>query len=82
MYAIFHPLDVEEPLPRELIHQGWRERMCEIHLLELTAALYLPALIMAMIALGSAHVNALLGFVVMSSLFAGFLIYALSARYR
>jgi hypothetical protein len=82
MYGIFHPLDVEERLPRELIHEGWRQRLCEIHFLEVTGALYLPVLIMAMIALGSAHVNPLLGFVVMSSLFMGFLIYAISARYR
>ncbi len=82
MYGIFHPLDVEERLPRELIHEGWRQRLCEIHFLEVTGALYLPALIMAMIALGSAHVNPLLGFVVMSSLFMGFLIYTISARYR
>src|SRR3989440_575555 len=26
MYAIFHPLDVEERLPRELIHEGGRQR--------------------------------------------------------
>ena len=48
MYTIFHPLDVDEPLPRELIQEGWRHRMGEIRFVELTGALYLPALIVAL----------------------------------
>jgi hypothetical protein len=82
MYSILHPLDVDEPLPRELIRQGWRDRMCEIRVLEVTGALYLPALIVVMIALGSMHVNPILGFVVMAAIFGAFLVYFLSARDR
>ena len=82
MYTIFHPLDVDEPLPRELIQEGWRHRMGEIRFVELTGALYLPALIVVLLVLGSMHVNPLLGFIVMASLLVGFFIYALSARYR
>ena len=82
MYSIFHPLDVDEPLPRELIQEGWRQRMCEIRVLEITGALYLPVLMVVMIVLGSMHVNPILGFVAMATLFGAFLIYVLSARDR
>jgi len=82
MYSIFHPLDVDEPLPRELIRQGWRDRMCEIRVLEVTGALYLPALIVVIILLGSMHVNPIFGFVVMAALFMAFLIFVLSTRDR
>jgi len=82
MYSIFHPLDVDEPLPRELIQEGWRQRMCEIRVLEVTGALYLPVLMVVMIVLGSMHVNPILGFVAMATLFGAFLIYVLSARDR
>ena len=82
MYSIFQPLDVDEPLPRELIQEGWRHRMCEIRVLEVTGALYLPALMVVMILLGSMHVNPILGFVAMATLFGAFLIYVLSARDR
>ncbi len=82
MYSIFHPLDADEPLPRELIQEGWRHRMCEIRVLEVTGALYLPALMVVMIVLGSMHVNPIFGFVAMAALFGAFLIYVLSARDR
>ena len=82
MYSIFHPLDVDEPLPRELIQEGWRQRMCEIRVLEVTGALYLPVLMVVMIVLGSMHVNPILGFVAMATLFGAFLIYVLFARDR
>ena len=82
MYSIFHSLDVDEPLPRELIRQGWRDRMCEIRVLEVTGALYLPALIVVIILLGSMHVNPIFGFVVMAALFVAFLILVLSTRDR
>jgi len=82
MYSIFHPLDVDEPLPRELIQEGWRQRMCEIRVLEVTGALYLPVLMVVMIVLGSMHVNPIFGFVAMATLFGAFLIYVLFARDR
>jgi len=82
MYSIFHPLDVDEPLPRELIQEGWRQRMCDIRVLEITGALYLPVLMVVMIVLGSMHVNPIFGFVAMATLFGAFLIYVLSARDR
>jgi len=56
--------------------------MCEIRVLEVTGALYLPVLMVVMIVLGSMHVNPILGFVAMATLFGAFLIYVLSARDR
>jgi len=56
--------------------------MCEIRVLEITGALYLPVLMVVMIVLGSMHVNPIFGFVAMATLFGAFLIYVLSARDR
>src|SRR5260370_42312135 len=62
MYSIFHPLDVNERLPRELVLEGRRHRLLEIRHLEIVAALYLPALMILVIAMGSFHLNPLLAF--------------------
>ena len=51
MYTIFHPLDPNERLPRELLLEGRRHRLMDIRHLEIAAALYLPALIAAIVAL-------------------------------
>ena len=82
MYSIFHPLDTGERLPRELILEGKRHRMMDIRRLELAGALYLPALMLAVVVMGSLGVNPLVAFGVAGLMFAGFLIYALSARHR
>src|ERR1700682_467506 len=82
MYSIFHPLDANERLPRELILEGKRYLMIDIRRLELAGALYLPALVMAVVVMGSLGVNPLVAFGVAGLMFAGFLIYAMSARYR
>ena len=49
MYSIFHPLDVNERLPRELILEGKRYRWLEIRHLQIVGFLYLPALILAVV---------------------------------
>jgi hypothetical protein len=53
MYSIFHPLDANERLPRELILEGRRHRWLEMRHLEVIGFLYLPALILTIILLGS-----------------------------
>jgi hypothetical protein len=53
MYSIFHPLDVNERLPRELIIEGRRYRWLEMRHLEILGFLYLPALILTIVVLGS-----------------------------
>lgn len=70
MYSIFRPLDPEERLPRELILEGRRHRLIDIRHLEVIGALYLPALIVAVLVMGSAHLNPLLAFAVAGVLFA------------
>ena len=82
MYAIFHPLDSGERLPRELIQEGDRHRLMDIRRLELAGALYLPALIVTLLLLSWLGVNALVAFGVAGLLFVGFLLYALSWKNR
>jgi len=82
MYSIFHPLDASERLPRELILEGDRHRLMDIRRLELAGALYLPTLMLALLVMGSVGVNALVAFGVAGLLLAGFLLYALSGKYR
>ena len=58
MYSIFHPLDPNERLPRELIREGNRHRWASGGwLFSLVGTLYLPGLILAIIVLGSLHVS-------------------------
>ena len=65
MYSIFHPLDPNERLPRELIREGNRHRWVSGGwLFSLIGAFYLPALILAIIVLGSLHVSMSLAFAV------------------
>jgi len=82
MYSIFRPLDADERLPRELIVEGERHRMIDIRRLELGGALYLPALMLAVVVMGSVGINLVVAFGVAGLLLLGFLIYALSAKYR
>lgn len=82
MYSIFHPLDASERLPRELILEGKRHRLMEIRRLELAGALYLPGLMLAVVVMSSVGLNPLVAFGVAGLLFAGFLVYVLSSRFR
>jgi hypothetical protein len=82
LYSIFHPLDAGERLPRELILEGDRHRLMDIRRLELAGALYLPTLMLALLVMGSVGVNALVAFGVAGLLLTGFLLYALSGKYR
>jgi hypothetical protein len=54
----------------------------DIRRLELAGALYLPALMVALLVMGSFGVNALVAFGVAGLLLAGFLLYALAGKYR
>ena len=82
MYSIFHPLDVNERLPRELILEGKRYRWLEMRHLQIVGFLYLPALILAVVVLGSASLNLLLAFAVAGVVLLGIFLYVLSARDR
>ena len=45
MYSIFHPLDVNERLPRELLLEGRRNRWLDMRHLQVIGFLYLPAVV-------------------------------------
>jgi hypothetical protein len=80
MYSIFHPLDVNERLPRELILEGRRYRWFDLRHLEIFGFLYLPGLIFTVVIVGS--FNMALAFVLAGLALVGVFIFALSARYR
>jgi hypothetical protein len=80
MYSIFHPLDPNERLPRELILEGRRHRLMDMRHLELAGALYLPALIAAIIALGAIHLSPVVAFVVAGVLLVAFFVFVATFR--
>jgi hypothetical protein len=82
MYSIFHPLDASERLPRELILEGRRHRLFEFRPLELAGALYLPALILAVVLVSSMGFNVLLAFGLGGLLLAAVFVFVLTARLR
>jgi len=77
MYTIFHPLDPNERLPRELILEGRRHRLLDIRHLEIAGALYLPVLIAGIIALGAIHLDPVISFIVAGLLLAAFFVFLL-----
>lgn len=81
MYSIFHPLDPDERLPRELILEGRRHRLMDMRHLELAGALYLPALIAAIIALSAVHLSPALAFVIAGVLLVAFFVFIATFRH-
>jgi hypothetical protein len=63
MYSIFHPLDPNERLPRELLLEGRRQRFMDFRHLEIAGLLYLPALVVATIVLGAMNLNPVIAFI-------------------
>ncbi len=80
MYSIFRPLDPTERLPRELILEGRRHRLMDIRHLEIAAALYLPALIVLIVAMGAIHLHPAIVFAIAGVLFTGFFAFVLSYK--
>jgi hypothetical protein len=81
MYSIFHPLDPNERLPRELIIEGRRFRYLERGtLLGIVGVLYLPVLMLSVVVLGSFQVGALVSFGVAGLILVAGYLYALKAR--
>lgn len=80
LYTIFAPLDVDEPLPRELLLAGRRHRT--LGRWELSGAVWLPAVIVILLAGQWARLPA---FVVVSAVavaFAGLVGYSLAGGRR
>ncbi len=80
MYSIFHPLDPDERLPRELILE--KRKRPGLHFIELAALAYLPGLILTIVLMGSLGINMAIAFAVAGLLLAGFFLYAIRAKYR
>jgi hypothetical protein len=80
MYSIFHPLDVNERLPRELLLEGRRYRWLELRHLEIFGFLYLPAIILTVVVVGSFSMA--VAFAVASLSLVGVFAYVLSAKRR
>ena len=81
MYSIFHPLDPNERLPRELILEGRRYRFLEKRaLLTWVGVLYLPALMLTVVVLGSFKVGALVAFGVAGIALLGVYVFVASAK--
>ncbi|HYU63164.1 MAG TPA: hypothetical protein VEN12_05230 [Verrucomicrobiae bacterium] len=81
MYSIFHPLDPDERLPRELILEGKRYRMLEKRtLFAIVGVAYLPTLMLAVIVLGSLNVSALVAFGLAGLALIGVYVYVVSTR--
>jgi hypothetical protein len=63
MYSIFHPLDPDERLPRELILEGRRQSWFDgRRRLWVTAFIYLPFLLSGVIVLASFGIQPLVAF--------------------
>jgi hypothetical protein len=81
MYSIFHPLDPNERLPRELILEGRRYRFFERRTLFMwVGVLYLPALMLTVVVLGSFSLGALVVFGTAALALAGVYLYTIFAK--
>jgi hypothetical protein len=81
MYSIFHPLDPNERLPRELIFEGRRYRFLEKRaVLTWVGVLYLPALMLTVVVLGSLSLGALAAFGIAGLALVGVYVYVASAK--
>ncbi len=81
MYSIFHPLDPNERLPRELMLEGRRHRLFEIRsLLTWVGVLYLPVLILTVVVLGSLNINAVIAGGVAGLALLGVYVYVLATK--
>ncbi len=81
MYSIFHPLDPNERLPRELMLEGRPHRLFEIQsLLTWVGVLYLPVLLLTVVVMGSLNINVVVAFGVAGLGLLGVYVYVLSTR--
>jgi len=81
MYSIFHPLDPNERLPREMIFEARRYRFLEKRaLLTWVGVLYLPALLLTVVVLGSLNLGALIAFGTAGVALLGVYVFVASAK--
>jgi hypothetical protein len=80
MYTIFHPLDPNERLPRELLLEGRRQRFMDFRHLEIAGLLYLPALVVAAIVLGAMNLNPVIAFLVAAVVLGAFFAFVIRLK--
>jgi hypothetical protein len=82
MYSIFHPLDSNERLPRELLLEGQRYRFFDLRFMEVLGFIYLPAIVFGVVVLASIGVTPLVAFGLAGVAFVGFFVWVIAGRYR
>jgi hypothetical protein len=82
MYSIFGALDPEERLPRELVREARRHRYFSVKWLEVGAFLYIPALILLIVALSTLNIPMLIAFGVAGVALVGCFVYAMIGEWR
>ena len=81
MYSIFHPLDPNERLPRELLVESRRYRWFDLGgFLTLLGVLYLPALMLMVVVLVGFNVNPIVAFAAAGVGLLAVYFFAVSAR--
>lgn len=82
MYSIFHPLDPNERLPRELLLEGRRSRFFDMRFMQLLGFAYLPVIFLGILVLASFGVKELVAFAVAGVAFLAVLLYVAKGKYR
>jgi alkylation response protein AidB-like acyl-CoA dehydrogenase len=82
MNSIFGALDPDERLPRELVREAKRHRYFSVKWLEVAGFLYIPALMLLIIGLGSLNIPLLIAFGVAGVALVGCFVYAMIGEWR
>src|SRR5439155_22917873 len=82
MYSICHSVDVSERLPRAAIVARRRYRWLDRRMFDIVGFLCLPALILAIVVMGSANLSLLLAFALAGLAFIGVFAYIVSVSVR
>ena len=78
MYSIFAPLDVNEPLPRELVKESRRYRTLGRR--ELAGALWLPALATVLVVASWSGIHGLIVLGIIALMLLGFVVFVVSGE--
>ena len=82
MHSIFGPLNPDEPLTREMVREAKRQRYFSVKRMEVAGFLYLPALMVTVLAVSALHAGPLVGFAAAGVLLVAFFVYAMIGEWR